>query len=89
MCYQVAKEVGGMAAAMAGKVDQIIITGGIAYSEYVVSRIRERAAFLAPITVAPGEEELESLVEGALRVLSGEEQAREYPSQEVDSHVVV
>lgn len=89
MCYQVAKEVGGMAAALAGKVDQIIITGGIAYSQYVVARISERVAFLAPITVAPGEEELESLVEGALRVLNGEEQAREYPTQEVDANVVV
>jgi butyrate kinase len=89
MCYQVAKEVGAMAAAMAGKVDRIIITGGIAYSEYVVSRISERVSFLAPITVAPGEEELESLVEGALRVLNGEEQAREYPVQEAESHVVV
>ncbi|MDF2628041.1 MAG: butyrate kinase [Symbiobacteriaceae bacterium] len=89
MCYQVAKEVGSMAAALAGSVDRIIITGGIAYSEYVVARIRERVEFLAPITVAPGEEELESLVEGALRVLNGQEQAREYPAQEVQSHVVV
>lgn len=89
MCYQVAKEVGAMACAMAGKVDRIIITGGIAYSEYVVTRIRERVAFLAPVTVAPGEEELEALVEGALRVLNGEEAAQEYPALEVDSHVVV
>lgn len=87
MCYQVAKEVGAMAAALAGKVDRIIITGGIAYSEYVVARISERVGFLAPITVAPGEEELESLVEGALRVLNGEEQARAYPAQEVANHV--
>ncbi|HYF92358.1 MAG TPA: butyrate kinase [Symbiobacteriaceae bacterium] len=88
MCYQVAKEVGAMACALEGKVDRIIITGGIAYSDYVVSRIVRRVEFLAPISIVPGEEELESLVEGALRVLNGEEQPREYPPQEEDIHAV-
>ena len=88
MCYQVAKEVGAMACALEGNVDRIIITGGIAHSEYVVSRIVKRIKFLAPISVVPGEEELESLVEGALRVLSGEEQPRHYPPSEEVTHVV-
>lgn len=88
MCYQVAKEVGAMACALEGQVDRIIVTGGLAHSEYVVARIVRRVSFLAPVSVAPGEEELESLVEGALRVLSGQEQAREYPPQEEESYVV-
>jgi butyrate kinase len=88
MCYQVAKEVGAMAAALEGQVDRIIITGGIAYSEYVVSRIVKRVSFLAPVSVVPGEEELESLAEGALRVLNGEEQPQEYPPHEEESHVL-
>lgn len=88
MCYQVAKEIGAMAAVLEGKVDRIIITGGIAHSEYVVSRIVKRVSFLAPISVIPGEEELEALAEGALRVLNGEEKAREYPPTEEESHVV-
>ncbi|HEY3366450.1 MAG TPA: butyrate kinase [Symbiobacteriaceae bacterium] len=88
MCYQVAKEVGAMAAALAGAVDRIIITGGMAYSEYVVSRIALRVKFLAPIEIVPGEEELEALVAGALRVLGGEEQPQTYPPQEEETHVV-
>ncbi|HWI61943.1 MAG TPA: butyrate kinase [Symbiobacteriaceae bacterium] len=88
MCYQVAKETGAMAAALEGNVDRIIITGGIAHSEYVVNEIVRRVKFLAPISVLPGEEELESLVEGALRVLNGEEQAKQYPPQEEESHVL-
>jgi len=89
MCYQVAKETGAMACALEGQVDRIIITGGIARSEYVVSQIIRRVSFLAPVSVLPGEEELESLVEGALRVLNGEEAPRQYPPQEEESHVVV
>lgn len=88
MCYQVAKYAGAMACALGGHVDQIIITGGIAHSDYVVSRIRERIDFLAPVTVVAGEEELEALVEGALRVLGGEETARVYSAQEVESSAV-
>jgi len=82
MCYQVAKYTGAMACALGGRVDHIIITGGIAHSDYVVSRICERIGFLAPVTVLPGEEELEALVEGALRVLRGEETARVYSGVE-------
>jgi butyrate kinase len=88
MCYQVAKEVGAMAAALEGQVDHIIITGGIAHSDYVVSRITQRVGFLAPISLAPGEEELEAMVAGVLRVLRGQEQAREYPPHKEETHVV-
>ena len=75
--YQVAKEVGAMAAVLNGKVDQILLTGGIAYSDYVTSEIKEKVGFIAPITVYPGEDELLALAQGALRVLNGEEKAKE------------
>ena len=71
LCYNVSKQIGAMAAALAGRVDGIILTGGIAYNEPVVNYIREHCAFIAPVTVYPGENELESLVANALVVLRG------------------
>ena len=76
--YQVTKEVGAMAAVLNGKVDQILLTGGIAYSDYVTSEIKEKVGFIAPITVYPGEDELLALAQGALRVLNGEEKPLVY-----------
>lgn len=76
--YQHAKCVGEMAAAMRFEVDAIFITGGIAYSEKMVSRINHYISNLAPVYVFPGEEEMRSLAEGALRVLKGEAEARTY-----------
>ncbi|MDR3589898.1 MAG: butyrate kinase, partial [Negativicutes bacterium] len=78
LAYQVAKEIGAMAAVQAGEVDRIVLTGGIAYSEKIVKAISARVKFIAPVVVIPGEEELEALAAGALRVLRGEEQARVY-----------
>lgn len=78
LAYQVAKEVGGQATVLKGQVDCIILTGGIARSRRIVDGITERVAFLAPVEVVPGEEELRALAEGALRVLSGQEQPREF-----------
>ena len=78
MAYQVAKQIGAMATVLSGKVDRIILTGGIAYSERIVQAIAARVAFIAPVVVVPGEKELESLAAGALRVLNGEEQAQIY-----------
>jgi butyrate kinase len=75
---QVAKDIGSMACVLKGKVDQIIVTGGIAYDKTVVSGLKERAGFLAPITVYPGEDELLALAQGALRVINGEEEAMKY-----------
>ena len=73
-----AKEIGAMAAVMHGKVDQIILTGGIAYGKETVDAISEMVSWIAPITVYPGEDELLALAQGALRVLKGEEPALEY-----------
>jgi butyrate kinase len=76
MVYQVAKEAGGMAAVLKGKVDAVLLTGGMAHSERVVSLLRGYLEWIAPITVYPGEDELQALAEGVFRVLDGEEQAK-------------
>jgi len=79
MAYQIAKEIGASAAVLRGKVDALIFTGGIAFSQYVVGLVRERVGFITPnIFVYPGEHEMESLAQGALRVLRGEEAAKVY-----------
>ena len=75
---QVAKDIGSMACVLNGKVDQIIVTGGIAYGADVVAALRERAEWIAPFTVYPGEDELLALAQGALRVLNGEEESKSY-----------
>ena len=75
---QVAKDIGSMACVLKGKVDQIIVTGGIAYGADVVAALKERAEWIAPFTVYPGEDELLALAQGALRVLKGEEEAKVY-----------
>lgn len=76
--FQVSKNVGAMATVLKGKVDQIIITGGIAYNERVTTAIKERVGFIAPVTLYPGEDELLALAQGALRVMNGEEKPQEY-----------
>lgn len=79
MIYQIACEIGNRAVALKGKVDAIILTGGLAHSDYVVERLREWVGFLAKILVYPGEDEMKALALGALRVLKGEEEAKTYP----------
>ena len=76
--YQVAKDMGSMACVLDGKVDQIIVTGGIAYNTDVVETLKEKAGWIAPFTVYPGEDELLALAQGAIRVLTGEEEAMSY-----------
>ena len=78
MGYQVAKEIGKCAAVLSGKVDAIILTGGIAYGKAMVNYIKERVEFICPVVVYPGEDELLALAEGGLRVLNGQEMAKEY-----------
>ncbi|MFC3904232.1 butyrate kinase [Clostridium disporicum] len=76
--YQVSKSIGEMATVLKGKVDSIILTGGIAYSPIVVADIKERVEWIGNVTVYPGEDELLALAQGAIRVLSGEEKAKIY-----------
>lgn len=78
MAYQVAKEIGRAAVALRGEVGAVIITGGLAYSEMLVGWIRERIGFIGEIIVSPGEDEMQALAEGALRVLRGEEEPKIY-----------
>jgi len=78
MAYQIAKEIGAMATVLKGHLDAIVITGGVAHSEMLLSWIRERVSWIAPILVYPGEDEMLALSQGALRVLRGEEAARQY-----------
>ena len=82
MIYQIAKETGAMATVLAGNVDAIILTGGMAHSERVVNRLSNRIRWIAPISVYPGEDELQALAEGVFRVLDGEEEARRMRAQE-------
>lgn len=72
MIYQVAKGIGAAAVPLYGKVDAILLTGGIAHSDYVTSRLKEYITFLAPVHVYPGEDELEALALNALGALRGE-----------------
>lgn len=78
MAYQIAKEIGKCATVLKGKVDAIIVTGGIAYNKHMVQLIEERVGWIADMVVYPGEEELLSLALGGVRVLSGQEDAQTY-----------
>jgi len=78
LAYQVAKGIGEMSPVLAGKYDAIIITGGAAHSRLLTAWIQERVSFIAPVVVMPGENEMEALSLGALRILRGEEEAQEY-----------
>ena len=76
--YQMSKNIGAMAAVLSGKVDAIIMTGGIAYDKAVTQMISDRVSFIAPVKLYPGEDELLALAQGALRVMNGEEEAKAY-----------
>lgn len=78
MAYQVAKGIGELSVVVKGKVDKIIITGGIAYSKMMTELIKDYVSFIAPVVIVPGENEIESLALGGLRVVRGEETAREF-----------
>jgi butyrate kinase len=78
MAYQISKEIGAMATVLEGKVDATVITGGLAQSHMLLDWIRERVAWIAPLLIYPGEDEMLALAQGALRVLRGEEAALDY-----------
>jgi butyrate kinase len=79
MAYQVAKEIGSASTVLSGKVDAIILTGGLAYGKSFVKSITDRINWIADVIVQPGENELQALAEGALRVLRNEEEVKIYP----------
>ena len=76
--YQIAKEIGSMAVVLDGEVDSIVLTGGIAYSDYVTNAINKKVKWIAPMVVYGGEDELLALAQGAIRVLDGVEEAKIY-----------
>lgn len=78
MAYQIAKDIGAMAAVLWGDIDGVVLTGGLAHSEMLTGWVREQTNFIAPVFVFPGEDEMEAMADGALRILRGEETPREY-----------
>lgn len=72
MAYQLSKEIGAMAAVLEGRINAIILTGGLAYSSRFTGSIKQRVDQIAPVHTFPGEDEMLALTEGALRVLRGE-----------------
>ncbi|WP_200800524.1 butyrate kinase [Proteiniborus sp. DW1] len=81
MAYQISKEIGAMATTLYGKVDAIILTGGLAHSKTLTDKIQSMTRFIAPVVLYPGEDELEALNEGVLRVLEGEEVEKIYENE--------
>ncbi|HWR45226.1 butyrate kinase [Sporomusa sp.] len=78
MAYQIAKEIGAMATVVHGDVDAVVLTGGLAHSKLLTKMICDRVKFISQVLIYPGEDELEALVEGTLRILRGEEQPKIY-----------
>jgi len=80
MALTVAKQIGACAAVLEGRVDGIVLTGGLAFSAEFIDRIKESVQFLGPVFVFPGENEMIALAQAGRRVMRGEETARAYPS---------
>ncbi len=78
MAYTVGKEIGAMLMVLKGDVDSVILTGGVAYSEYVVSRVKEMVEPYAKLTVLPGEDEMAALASNAVRLIKGEAESLEF-----------
>lgn len=78
MIYQIEKCIGSMAAVLHGKIDGILLGGGMVYSEDLVAQIKETCGWIAPVTAYPGEFEMEAMAAGAIRVLNGTEKAKKY-----------
>jgi butyrate kinase len=85
LLYQTAKEAGAMAAVLEGRVDAVLLTGGMVHSPYVAQTLAQRLSWIASVHVYPGEDELRALAEGALRVLCGEEAALAYAAPPADA----
>ncbi|PYZ94370.1 butyrate kinase [Salipaludibacillus keqinensis] len=83
MAYQIAKEIGSNAAVLAGEIDAIVLTGGLAYGKEFVNKIVSRVKWISKVIIKPGENEMQALSEGALRVLRGEEKAKLYHVNEM------
>ena len=78
MAYQIAKEIGAMAAVLSGIVDGIILTGGLSFDQDFTELISEQIKFIAPIIIYPGENEMDALALNCLNALNGETEIKEY-----------
>jgi butyrate kinase len=78
MIYHIAKNITGLGAVLYGRVDAILLTGGLARSEYVITALRKRIEWVAPVYCFPGEDEMEALALNALAVLRGQQEVAEY-----------
>ncbi len=81
MAYQIAKEIGAMSVVLKGKIDAIILTGGLAYNKKLTESIEQMINFIAPVKIVPGEDEMLALMQGTLRVLKGEELPKIYEEE--------
>ncbi len=86
LLYQLVKCIGSMAAVLEGQVDAIVLSGGMVYNPELVKTIEESCSFIAPVSAYPGEFEMEALAMGALRVLKGEEEAKDYDAYVNDTY---
>lgn len=78
MAYQISRDIGAAVATLSGKVDAVLLTGGLAYDKRLTNWIKDRVDFVAPVVIYPGENEMEALAFGVLRVLEGQEKAKQY-----------
>ena len=78
MIWHIAKNIAAEGAVLCGNIDAILLTGGMAKSDYIIERLKKRLSYLAPIHVYPGQDEMQALTENALAVLRGEREAKEY-----------
>ena len=85
MIYQICKQIGAMASVLCGCVDAILLTGGLVRFRSITDEIERRCGWIAPVRVFPGEVEMQALAHGALRVLTGQQQAKEYTGEPVFS----
>lgn len=83
MIYQIEKSIGAMAAALGGKVDGILLGGGMVHEDALVEKIKDKCGFIAPVTAYPGEFEMEAMAAGAIRVLDGKEELKKYTGENV------
>ena len=88
MAYQIAKAIGAMAAVLKGKVDVIVITGGISHNNKFVDTIKQYIDYIAPVVVIPGEKEMQALADGVLRILRDQESSKRYKESILDDNVV-
>lgn len=82
--YQISKGLGELSVALSGKIDALILTGGLAYSKLLTDMITERVSFIAPVVIYPGEKEMEALAAGGYRILSGQESAKTFSLEKLE-----